>query len=147
MTTQSDLKDLNAEDVLTAVVVRIGHTGAQDVQVRFWPAPEDEDPGPVIWTMVAIYDEAGRVFEAASGASPALAAWRLAEQLLDGGICLSCDRSVSLTLPGQEEMSPVFHALDVCQYRFVPASKEIIRGCELTHPHRYHPPKEETPDV
>jgi hypothetical protein len=105
---------------LVAVFDLLRRTGARQVQIRY-----SDDEQPVVWFGVAVYGD-GR-FEAAAASEPLRAMLRLAEQLVDGGMCTHCKRPTGLE-PDSLEMMPLNNAF--CWYQFDPELKVFRRGCE-----------------
>lgn len=97
----------------------IARTGASSVQVRF-----DDEVEPTVWMAVAEFKGA---HEAAGAMTPLLAAYRLAEILLDGGQCRHCKRPSGVTLDWQDSM-PL--AEQICWYIYDPELQKFRRSCE-----------------
>lgn len=115
--------DPMAAAMLTAGVDLIGRTGASSTQVRF----DDSEP-PTVWLAVAAYVRDGRdIFEAAGAMHPTTAVLRLCEQLIDGAVCVHCERPTGFE-PSSLDAMPL-DAL-VCWYQWDPELKVFRRGCE-----------------
>lgn len=107
----------------TAAVALIGRTGAESVQIRC----SDEEP-PAVWVALAAYQRGRRtVHEVAAALNPVRAALRLAEQLVDGGMCTHCRRPAGLD-PDSIEKMPLDEF--VCWYQYDPELRTFRRGCE-----------------
>ena len=105
------------EQLLTACVDLFGHTGAKGCQVRY-----SDDEEPTVWFVVADYGE-GR-WETAAALTADVAAWRLAERLIDGGHCMHCGRPTALL----NDEGPLAWAGLGCEYRY--RNGKIVRGCD-----------------
>jgi len=104
---------------MTAAFDLIGRTGAETCQIRC-----SSENKPVVWVAVATF-EADKA-EAAAAVTPQRAILRLAEQLVDGGQCLHCQRPSGLDADHQGEMP--MNAL-VCWYQYDPERERFRRGC------------------
>jgi hypothetical protein len=102
---------------LPAAVALLGHTGADEVQVRYC----DEEK-PVIWMAAARW---GKRWETAAAMAPALAVFRLCDEVIDGGRCTHCRKPTGFT-PDFDQM-PL--APFVCWYQWDPERAEFRRGC------------------
>jgi hypothetical protein len=99
---------IEGSDLIAAIAGLIGHTGAEQFQVRY-----HDDEQPVVWVSVATYAD-GRA-EADAALTPDQAAWRLAERLVDGGRCTLCSRPTALV----ENEDDLTSGVDfLCQYRY-----------------------------
>jgi hypothetical protein len=105
---------------LLAVFDLIRRTGAKQIQIRY-----SDDEQPVVWFGVAVYDDTH--WETASAHEPLRAMLRLAEQLVDGGMCTHCKRPTGLE-PDSLDTMPVNEM--ICWYQFDPELKTFRRGCE-----------------
>ena len=80
------MRELTDEDreVTAAIAAALPHLGAASFQMRY-----QDDAPPVVWIAIAEFPNIGPDGEWAVAASttPGLAAWRLAESLIDGGDC------------------------------------------------------------
>lgn len=102
-----------------AVVDLIRRTGAQSFQIRY-----QDDEIPTVWVAIAGY---GEQWEAGGALNPLMAAWRLAEALIDGGMCTHCSKPTGVTNDWTGEM-PLQGM--ICWYIYDPELKKFRRGCE-----------------
>lgn len=117
--------DLPNEDMFLAAVDVVRRTGCKRWEVR-WSPPEN-DGMPTVWLAIAEYVRGKRTAHLVGAAlDPERAAFRLAEQALDGGRCQSCKRPVGIT--DHFEAMPLAEA--VCWYQYDPELKTYRRGCE-----------------
>ena len=110
---------------LKAAVDVIGRTGAHNIQIRW-----SDDEQPVVWFVVASYDE--DVWETAAGRDPIDALLRCAAQLIDGGQCRHCGRPSALDTDWENPLS-TFAAqvgLPICSYTYDPELATFRRSCE-----------------
>lgn len=111
-------------DVVTAITKLVGHTGAKGFQVRF-----SDDEQPVVWIAVATYPSGAQV---GAAFTPGQAAWRLGEQLIDGGHCTHCGRPTALLMGEDPLVAPDVIIPETmggfCEYRYRNAN--IVRGCD-----------------
>ena len=105
---------------MTAGIELIGRTGAKSFQIRY-----SDDEEPVVWFAVALYDD-GKA-ETAASLDPVMAILRLAERLIDGGMCTHCKRPAGLETHHIEDMPWEEY---ICWYQFDPELKTYRRGCE-----------------
>lgn len=110
------------DERLPAAVKLLGHTGAEEVQIRH--SPEDEPP--VTWSALGRW---GNTWETASAMNPLLAVFRLCDQVIDGGQCTHCARPTGFV----RDTGPVILDEFVCWYQWDPSRKEFRRGCKDTH--------------
>lgn len=124
---------------LPAALDLLRRTGAMSVQIRY-----SDDEEPTVWMAVAEHNvsDAGlpmaagtegthTVYEAAAAMTPADAAVRLAESLLDGvGTCVHCKRPTGVSTDWQNAQP-----LDklVCWQVFDPETNKFRRSCEGEH--------------
>lgn len=115
-----------------AVVDMLGRTGARDFRIGYTPA---EDGTPVVWYATASWKqpvEAGKlglprtVHEAAAAMDPLAAVFRLAEAVIDGGVCTHCGRP---TIFDPTAEPGVLEAMG-CVYAWDPELATFRRGCE-----------------
>lgn len=106
-------------DTVVAVAGMMQRTGATGFQMRY-----SDDERPVVWIAVAEY--AGGVADCAAGMTPGAAAWRLAEQLLDGGECKLCGKATAVVRQAGE----LPELPGVCQWRLL--GDRIVSGCAAT---------------
>ena len=102
-----------------ATVELIRRTGARQFQIRY---SDDEDP--IVWMAIAGF---GGNWEAAGAMTPLLAVWRLAETLIDGGMCRHCARPAGISNDWTGEM-PMNHL--ICWYIYDPELNTYRRSCE-----------------
>ena len=101
-----------------AAVTLIGRTGAENFQIRY-----QDDEQPVIWMAVGVWHDGAEV---GAGMTPLQAAMRLLDQVIDGGLCIHCQRPTGVTDDWKGEM-PLSDML--CWYRYDPEMQEFRRGC------------------
>jgi hypothetical protein len=107
---------------LIAVAHMVGATGAKQFQIRY-----SDDEQPVVWMAVATY--AGDGVQVAAAITPEVAAWELAEKLLDGGKCNLCGKPTMLLDDQRPALPPGFTApVEFCVYRL--RNNKIVRGCD-----------------
>lgn len=109
----------NEDPRFTAAIDLIGRTGASAVQVRY-----SDDEQPTVWLAVAQY---GAKAETDAALTPWMAVLRLAERLVDGGMCVHCSRPAGLD-PDSIDTMPLNNL--ICWYQFDPEVKKFRRGCE-----------------
>lgn len=108
----------------TEAVKLLGHTGARDFQIRWC-----EEEKPVVWMALVSWDrdDGGDAhYEVAASLTPVRAVLRLCEQLLDGGICLRCNRPTGFEPDNIESMPADEH---FCWFQWDPELKTYRRGC------------------
>lgn len=105
-----------------AAVDMVRRTGAETFQIRY---QDDEDP--VVWLAVAGYE--GERWEAAAAMNPLRAVLRLCERLIDGALCVHCNRPAGFEADDVEAQHEVFDQI-VCWYQFEPELATFRRGCE-----------------
>lgn len=107
----------------TAAVDLIGRTGADSFQIRY-----SDDEKPVIWMAVASYkvSDTEERSEVDASLHPVRAVLRLAERLVDGGICQHCKRPAGLD-PDSIDKMPMDEL--VCWYQFDPSTAKFVKGC------------------
>ncbi len=126
--------EAEAKDFLTACVDMVGRMGAEGWQLRF-----HDDESPTVWIALATFT--GRLdnihmpdgghpthtkHEVAAALSPQQAAFRLLEQLVDGGHCTHCHKTTGIT----SDFDDVPLHEHVCWYQYDPELKTFRRGCE-----------------
>lgn len=104
---------------LAAAFDLIGRTGATNFQIRY-----QDDQKPVIWMCAAEWPKG---WDAGAGRTPAEAAMRLLDQVIDGGECAHCGRPSAVTDHWQSDM-PLAELM--CWYVFDPETEKFRRGCE-----------------
>ena len=113
--TSGDARD----PVMTAAFDLIGRTGADTCQIRC-----SSENKPVVWVAVATFD--ADKAEAAAAVTPQRAILRLAEQLVDGGQCLTCHRPSGVADHlGEMPLDEL-----VCWYQYDPERETFRRGCQ-----------------
>lgn len=124
------------EDLLKACAAFVPRLGAQSFEIRFSEPDDPEprkacaDPGPnragspTVWIAIAFF--AGAPPQVAAALSPGRAAFRLLEDLVDGGQCAHCKRPTGIT----DGISAMPAARAVCWYQFDPELVVFRRGCE-----------------
>lgn len=113
------MNDTERQERLGAVADIIGRTGATGFQIRY-----TDDETPTVWVAVAEFGDIG--WETDSGRDPFEAAFRLAERLVDGGICSHCRRGTVLLI--DHTAPPLLPEL--CHYAYDPELKRFRRECE-----------------
>lgn len=108
-----------ADDRIKAAVDLIGHTGADEFQIRY--SPEDEPP--ITWTAIARWRDH---WECAAAMNPLDAVFRLCDQVIDGGICQHCKKPSGF----EPSMDPMPLNQFVCWYQWDPSTKSFKRGCD-----------------
>lgn len=117
--TFAPIDGVDGADVLTACVGLFPRLGASSFESRY-----SDDEEPVVWMALAHFPT-GK-FEVDAARSPQLAAWRLAERLVDGGHCMHCHRPTGITLDIGQQLAPQL----VCWYQYDPELKRFRRSCE-----------------
>jgi hypothetical protein len=122
----TDVLSPEREERLLAIVDMVGRTGADNIQFRW-----SDDEEPVVWFVVAAYDD-GSVWDAAAGREPVEAAERLATQLIDGGTCTRCGRTTALQTDWQSSLNVFAErvGMALCEYAYDPELKRYRRSCE-----------------
>jgi len=118
-----NLAEVLSEDRMLAAVELVGRTGGDEFVLRY-SEPESDDTSPVGWLA---FSRHGKHWSCAGAINPVRAVLRLAESLVDGGLCLHCNRPTGLNPDNPEEM-PMDKA--VCWYQYDPELKTFRRGCE-----------------
>ncbi|MGE0342544.1 MAG: hypothetical protein AB7O86_05710 [Porticoccaceae bacterium] len=112
--------DIRDEVRLKASVDMLRRTGAVEVQIRW-----SDDEEPTVWMAVARMNDG---WDTASASTAGMAAYRLAELLLDGSRCVHCGRVSSLYddfSDSVDEQVPF-----ICWYVFDPETERFRRSCE-----------------
>lgn len=112
------------EDLLGACTDLVQRVGAKSFQVRY-----SDDLQPVVWMAVAEFT--GVPHQVAAALSPGRAAYRLVEQLVDGGRCQHCGKPSGITDDFTATMPMGRH---VCWYQYDPELRKFRRGCEGGRP-------------
>jgi hypothetical protein len=103
---------------LIAAAKAVGRTGAKAFEIEH----TDPEVGPVTWEARAIFE--GRTIKSeGSHDDPVSATDALARQLLEGGLCIYCQRRVTLT--DSDDLSK-------CYRRRI--GDDWLRSCEVEHP-------------
>lgn len=107
---------------IPALIEMLGRTGAGEFQLRF-----SDDEEPVIWMAAARWHDH---WEATAAITPYRAMFRLAESVMDGGMCTHCDRPTAID--DRSERDPLMEASEVmiCWYRWDPELATFRRSCE-----------------
>jgi hypothetical protein len=119
--------DPDTEARMLAAVDLIGRTGAGSFQLRY-----SDDEEPVVWMAVAQHrlsdgDDVRDHYEATAAMNPLRAVLRLAELLIDGGMCTHCRRPSGIE-PDSLDTMPLDTL--VCWYQYDPERRTFRRGCE-----------------
>jgi len=112
-------EQIEADDKFAAAVRLLGHTGAEQFQLRW----SDEDKPPVSFTAVARW---GNRWECAGAMNPLLAAFRLCDQVIDGGQCTHCKKPTGFISDDGDTIMNQF----VCWFQWDPSTKKFMRGCD-----------------
>lgn len=107
-----------------AAIDLIQRTGAKSFQIRY-----SDDEEPVVWMAIAEFVRSGSApesptHEVAASLRPERAVMRLADQLVDGGICVRC----GLTAGVAHDLKA--YPLGVCWYQYDPELGKYRRSCE-----------------
>lgn len=113
--------DSVSDSKLLAAVSLLRRTGAQSFRVGY---SDPEDGLPTVWYACATYS--GDKAEAAAALDPTNATLRLAEKVIDGGICNHCGRMSSFVPDTDTEVLDQF----TCVYAWDPELKTFRRNCE-----------------
>lgn len=125
MTPEGDVGALpNESPMLLEAVKVIGHTGATQFAVRWSDGDNDDDP--IVWIALSSHErDGGPYWSTAAAFSPEMAAYRLAEKLVDGGLCVHCARPSAMTLEIQEQPMEQL----ICWLQWDPELSVFRRGC------------------
>lgn len=107
------------EPVMIAALDLLRRTGAKEVQIRY-----SDDEEPTVWFVVGTW---GEQYECAAALSPPTAALRLAERVVDGGLCTHCGRATRVEVDFASELPLADH---ICWYVFDPENRTFRRSCE-----------------
>lgn len=104
---------------LLACIDLIGRTGAEGFQMRF-----SDEPDPVIWIAVAEWKQ---IHECGSGLNPLVAATRLIERAINGGLCAHCGKTCGASFDWERKQP-----LDdfICWFVYDPETAKFRRSCE-----------------
>lgn len=106
----------------TACVSLVGKTGAQQFQIRV-----SDEPEPDMWIAAAEYVEEGKSkWLLAAALDPLQAVFGLCEELVDGGICVHCEKTTAITL----EFQSMPMRDQVCWRQYDPELSTFRRSCE-----------------
>lgn len=119
--------DERSKDLLLAATELIGRTGARDFTVAHNEDPEYGMPG-VLWFAFATYPQEGK-WEVEAATDPLKAVLRLAERLIDGGVCTHCGKLTGFDAD-TEDFNQLGTEAFVCWYQYDPELKVFRRGCE-----------------
>jgi hypothetical protein len=114
--------DAATDPRLTAAIDLIGRTGAKGFELRYDEGESDEQR--TVWMAIAEWPHG---WDAGAGTTPARAAMRLLDQVIDGGACAHCGRPTGVTDHWESGM-PL--AAAVCWYVFDPETEKFRRSCE-----------------
>jgi hypothetical protein len=109
-------------DVTMALINYFGRTGIKEFRIGY---SDPEDGEPVVWYATGAWPD--NAHEGAGGMTPDLAVERLAELVIDGGLCTNCLKRTVLLLPADDDMPHYVRGLDACYIRF--RGGEFVRGC------------------
>jgi hypothetical protein len=101
-----------------AAVDMVGRSGAD--QFMMWSCGEEN---PIVWIAAALFEES---WECAAAINPLRALFRLCETLIDGGMCVHCERGTGF-IP---DINPMPFDDVICWYQWDPERKTFRRGCE-----------------
>ncbi len=138
MTDDDYVKRAMSDPLMKACLDLLPRMGVTGIQVRW-----SDDEKPMIWMVVAVFAADSplaraqgvtqETYEVGSALSPARAAYRLVEQLLDGSQCQACGRPAGITEDFDGAM-PLSDA--ICWWRFDPELSVFRRGCSGEHDRR-----------
>jgi hypothetical protein len=127
---------------LVAGVKLIERTGARNIRIGY---SDEADGVPVVWYATATwFVRSGRPVadarggaqsrhEAAGAMNGITAVMRLCEQIIDGGMCLHCERpTIFDDNPGDSPFDDLLEAMG-CVYAWDPELATFRRGCEGDH--------------
>ena len=118
--------DENEQELLKACVKLIGSTGATAFTIRY----EDTET-PTVWIAVAKYgkddEDVNTTYQTGSDVIPIEAVLRLCERLIDGGICIHCNKTSGFDLAFESVFDT---SNELCWYSYDPETKEFRRSCE-----------------
>lgn len=110
-------------DRAKAAIELIRRTSARHFELRY-----SDDSPPVVFMAIAGYEQGGRtLYEVDASLDPERAVLRLAERLIDGGICVHCQRPAGLD-PDSLDSMPMNKM--ICWYQYDPGAKRFVRGCD-----------------
>jgi hypothetical protein len=85
-------------DVTMALINYFGRTGIKEFRIGY---SDPEDGEPVVWYATGAWPD--NAHEGAGGMTPDLAVERLAELVIDGGLCTNCLKRTVLLLPADDD--------------------------------------------
>jgi hypothetical protein len=100
-----------------AAVDLIGHTGSTNFQIRYC-----DEVKPIVWIAAAQF---GKHWECAAAMNPLRAVFRLCDSLMDGGLCVHCNRPSGF----EPSIDPMPMSKLICWYQWDPELKVFRRGC------------------
>jgi hypothetical protein len=116
---------------MVAGIKLIERTGARQVQIRY-----SDDEQPVVWMAVGRWSvgedgvpvaSGGREhYEVMAATDPAKAVMRLADQMIDGGLCPNCHQVT--TVVHDERGWPLDHV--TCAWTYSAERHAYVRGCD-----------------
>lgn len=103
----------------------LGRSGATKVELRY-----QDDEQPTIWISVGYWNFNGQTrHETAAALSPVKATLRLLERVIDGGMCVHCNKPTAVDI----DLTPDLHPMlpdTFCWYQYDPELKTFRRSCE-----------------
>lgn len=123
------------EVMLTALIDLIGRTGVRDFEIRH---DAGDGPAPRMVWMAIVSAADGTQGDCAASFHPVEATRRLAEQIIDGGLCTHCGQLTMIDCdpfggsfdPIAKKMGDVVGMPGICHYRLDPETKRFRRSCE-----------------
>jgi hypothetical protein len=115
---KNNVRDITGDPRIIAAIDLVGRTGASEFQFRF-----SNDEPPTVWMAIAKWD---KTWDVGAGIDPAIAIFRLLDQVIDGGTCTHCERPTGF----EESTDPMPLDEFVCWYQWDPELKVFRRGCD-----------------
>lgn len=112
----------------------VSKLGAGAVQIRHDDA-EKETGGPNVWTCLAFSENGQPHWEIGAGFDPLTAATRLAQSIVDGATCASCDRFTVLDVEWLPPR-PWPAAVPVCKVQYHAKRDAFFRACQAKEVNR-----------
>lgn len=115
------------EAYMKALIDMVGRSGPTEFQLRY-----QDDEEPTVWISVAIWKDhpiVGNGMECGAGLDPATAVYRLAEAIIDGGICVHCGSPAMLANPNEPPPNGPMKAM-ACWRVYDPEQGTFTVGCE-----------------
>lgn len=106
----------------TAAIDLLRRTGAQFTQIRY-----HDDQEPIVWFVVASYSDGRSEVDAAF--DPERAILRLCERVIDGGVCVHCERPTVFHADHTDTLGAMMDRV-TCAYQWDPELATFRRGCE-----------------